>query len=217
MGKLQSIALGKWLSKRPWRTQVSKAFVSPFVRAVQTADLALDAYGLTENSICVENGLAEGAQWMSSNGVCRKPWYLRSGDFYGISSKIDLSYRSVKDTILMDGPVYPGRPIEAEEFYDRCAATAWRLARAPELSNTTILLITHAGCSMNFTHALCGRVTKNILHTSVTVLKTNGMGGYEVQSEEILQPHSASSAPAVPAAPVELLCARFHLSDDHLT
>ena len=207
MGRLQSLALGKWLAKRPWRTQITKAFVSPFLRAVQTADLALEAYNLPENSICIENGLAEGAAWMGSKGICRKPWFLKSGDFFGVSSKIDLKYKSVKDTVLVEGNVYPGRPVEVEEFYDRCAATIWRLSRDPSLSNATVLIVSHAGCVMNFTHALSGRVTKNILHTSVTVLKTNGMGGYEIQSEA-LEP----SGPAV-----EIICSRAHLSDDLLT
>eukprot|EP01036_Dinobryon_divergens_P043838 gene43838-58430_t len=97
-GKLQSVALGKWLTKRSWRTPVTKVFVSPFVRAVQTADITTAAMGLPDTPICVENGLSEGAQWMAGDGVCRKPWYLKAGDFCSLTDKIDLSYQSVKET-----------------------------------------------------------------------------------------------------------------------
>lgn len=77
-----------------------------------------------ELRVLVENGLCDEADWLAHNAKPTKPWYLRAADLYLLSNKIDLDYVSVKEPQFRDGDVYPGRPVEEEEPYDRCSATS---------------------------------------------------------------------------------------------
>ena len=158
MGISQSLLLGAWVADQPWASRDASGYrslhsmlVSPFARTVQTAhhlaERVEESLGRPEDSIpiFVEPGLAEGAEWMGNNGICRQPWHLPAEDLKGHSPRVDTSYRPVKNPLFRRGDNYPGRPVEEEEWYERCAQTAWRIARHPEHKDRTVLIVTHAG------------------------------------------------------------------------
>lgn len=89
---------------------------SPFIRTVQTAHYLLNAAGLSHIPILVEYGLAEGADWMGTNGICRTPWHLSAADLKAVSNKVDLKYECVKVPQFKHGIAYPGRPIEEDNW-----------------------------------------------------------------------------------------------------
>ncbi|CAM9380997.1 unnamed protein product, partial [Ectocarpus fasciculatus] len=129
MGVSQSLLLGAWVADQPLHSIV----VSPFARTVQTAhhlaNRVEESLGSSEDSIpiFVEPGLAEGAEWMGNNGVCRLPWHLPAEELKVHSPRVDIRYRPVKVPRFRRGDNYPGRPVEEEQWYERCAETAWRL------------------------------------------------------------------------------------------
>lgn len=189
MGIQQSQYLGKWLSQQSWCSDIGAFFVSPFVRTVQTAHFALQTMTSASSAASplsipfnIEYGLAEGAAWMSNNNQCRTPWHLKAADLYCISTDIDLKYQSVKVPDFREGPAYPGRPIETELWYDRCAQTIWRLVRTAEHTNRTIVIVTHAGCVGLLVHSLSGRALPMVGHTAVTSLVLNQQtASYEIE------------------------------------
>jgi broad specificity phosphatase PhoE len=170
MGIEQSRHLGAWIASQQWASDIAGMMVSPFIRTVQTAHFATDNDQLRHTQICVEYGLAEGAPWMAQNALCQTPWHLKSGDLFSISTRVALDYESVKHPQFTRGEQYPGRPVEKEEWYDRCAQTVWRIARHPQYDGKTLVLVTHAGCINYLVHALCGRHLPMVGHTAVTSL-----------------------------------------------
>lgn len=170
MGIEQSKYVGEWIAAQDWASDISCWMVSPFIRTVQTAHFATNNDTLKSSRICVEYGLAEGAPWMAQNSLCQTPWHLKSGDLFSISNRVDLDYQSVKHPQFTHGEQYPGRPVEKEEWYDRCAHTVWRIARCPHYDGKTLVLVTHAGCINYLVHALCGRHLPMVGHTAVTSL-----------------------------------------------
>jgi broad specificity phosphatase PhoE len=185
MGIQQSQYLGKWLSQQAWCDEIGAFFVSPFVRTVQTAHFALNSMNLASSPpLNIEYGLSEGAAWMSNNNQCRTPWHLKAADLYCISTDIDLKYQSVKIPEFQEGSAYPGRPIEKELWYDRCAQTIWRLVRMPEHTDRTIVIVTHAGCVGLLVHSLSGRALPMVGHTAVTSLVFNQQTAkYDIESK----------------------------------
>lgn len=190
MGIQQSRYLGEWISQQAWYPEINSFFVSPFVRTVQTAHFALESLNSASTvpltvPLNIEYGLSEGAAWMSNNNKCRTPWHLKAADLYCISTHINLSYQAVKIPEFHEGPVYPGRPVEKELWYDRCAQTIWRLVRMSEYSDKTIVLVTHAGCVGLLVHSLSGRALPMVGHTAVTSLIWNGQTGkYDIETKE---------------------------------
>ena len=185
MGVEQARHVSRWLSAQAWCQDIHCVLVSPFIRTVQTAHYATDTDELRHTRICVEHGLAEGAAWMAQNGQCRTPWFLRAADLCAVSNRIDLDYQSVKHPQFEMGETYPGRPVEQEEWYDRCAQTIWRLARQPQHEGKTLVLVTHAGCVNFLVHALSGRLMPMVGHTAVTSLVCDEFHGkYAVECAE---------------------------------
>jgi broad specificity phosphatase PhoE len=191
MGIQQSQYLGKWLSQQSWCSDIGAFFVSPFVRTVQTAHFALNSMISASSTspplsipLNIEYGLSEGAAWMSNNNQCRTPWHLKAADLYCISTDINLKYQSLKVPNFQEGPTYPGRPIETELWYDRCAQTIWRLVRMTEHTNQTIVIVTHAGCVGLLVHSLSGRALPMVGHTAVTSLVLNQQTArYEIEGK----------------------------------
>jgi broad specificity phosphatase PhoE len=189
MGIEQSQYLGRWLSDQSWCGDICALFVSPFVRTVQTAHFALTACASTRGAktstdipLNIEYGLSEGAAWMSNNNQCRTPWHLSAADLLCLSQSINLAYASVRVPEFIEGPSYPGRPVEKGLWYDRCAQTIWRLVRKREYAQRTIVLVTHAGCVGLLVHALSGRELPMVGHTAVTSLVwSESTGKYEIE------------------------------------
>lgn len=170
-----------------------------FPQAVDNvSDTAVSEFDMQIN---IENGLADEADWMAVNARPTKPWFLKPGDLYVCSPRIDLTYKSVKTPQFIDGDEYPGRPVEKEEVYDRCAVTIWRLAlshgmrihaKASTINNNsststgTIVVVSHAGPIMNMIHALCGvGCTESLEHTSITsCLFDASTGAYKLEQNE---------------------------------
>lgn len=114
-GKRQASRLGKWLyrelSALPRRNIV--VYSSPFLRCVQTSVEICRQLELEPKSIRIEDGLAEETKWMSRNGKCTEPWFLRAGDFSAIAGDfLDLGYSPLVNVQLERGLSYPGRPVE---------------------------------------------------------------------------------------------------------
>lgn len=203
LGIKQSRCLGEWIKKQKWCNDISCMYASPFARTVQTSHYAIEminnnstADDLISIPINVEYGLCEGGPWMSNNNVCRTPWYLKAADLYCLSPSINLSYKAVKTPVFVEGPIYPGRPIETELWYDRCAQTIWRLATSPSsfksqdnnngsYDNDTIVIVTHAGCIGLCLHSMCGIRIPMIGNTAYTSIVWNHEEGkYVVENDE---------------------------------
>lgn len=189
----QAQHLGRWLSRQSWAKagELAGIFSSPFARTVQTAHFSLEEMqkhlpGEAPHAINVEYGLSEGAPWMAhtkeSHGLCQTPWHLSAADLFTVSPRIDLSYKSLKHPQFERGPAYPGRPVELERWYDRCAQAVWRMARQPHHVGKTLVLVTHGGCVDNIVHALTGSHLDLPSHTSVTsVVLDQDTGQYAIE------------------------------------
>jgi broad specificity phosphatase PhoE len=59
LGERQARALGRWFGERPPRDQPTVTLSSPYRRAARTAELALEAAGLHEMDVCLDERLRE--------------------------------------------------------------------------------------------------------------------------------------------------------------
>ena len=157
MGVAQARLVGEWVAKQSWAHTLGAGglaciLASPFARTVQTAHHMIEGMQSVLGTsvegrfpVFIENGLAEGADWMSNNGQCRTPWHLSAEELREHSPWVDPAYESLKHPQFTHGSSYPGRPQELEEWYERCAQTAWRIAHFSAFSDKTVVIVTHAG------------------------------------------------------------------------
>jgi hypothetical protein len=122
MGSGMSMAMSSSVSVTMMATAMPGALLAGAARPEEPSASAAGGGG-GGLMVHVENGLMDEADWLANNAKPTKPWFLKAADLYLLSSRINLDYRSVKEPMLRDGEVYPGRPVEAEEPYDRCAVT----------------------------------------------------------------------------------------------
>ena len=180
--------------------------------------------------INIENGLCDEADWMAVNARPTKPWYLKPGDLFNCSPNVNLHYKSIKNPIFVDGEEYPGRPVEKEEIYDRCAVTVWRLVRGMGNNNNTnntnsysstngggtgfgtptdpTTIATATPTIMNMIHALCG--------VGIGLRSGSGLGSgleHTCITSCIFDPHTGQYIIERGENGQELLCSVQHLPD----
>jgi broad specificity phosphatase PhoE len=59
LGERQALALGRWFGEQRSRDRPTVALASPYQRAMRTAELALDAAGLRDMDVCLDERLRE--------------------------------------------------------------------------------------------------------------------------------------------------------------
>eukprot|EP00949_MAST-11_sp_MAST-11-sp1_P003071 g3071.t1 len=166
-GKRQASRLGRYLQqKKGVRKEDVMLYCSPFSRCVETANEIAKELCLGSACIRVEPALLEETKWMSRNGKCTMPWYLRAGDFSQLAgSKIDLDYEPMVNVRLSKGLTYPGRPVEGMEgggdpesstalaaFEKRCAVGAIEFFNRKEHDGMTLLLVGHGATMSSYVH-----------------------------------------------------------------
>ena len=99
LGRAQALGLGKAIGAKG--LSVSRIFSSPFVRCIQTSDLAATGFKVAPDAsiIAVEEGLCEEC---CSFRLPAAPYFLKRLDLRAVSSRVDLSYDSATRVVFED-------------------------------------------------------------------------------------------------------------------